>query len=172
MKSLISLLFAIALVPLCEAADSVISVAIAVPAHGSHRVLEYSGGHESHFHVLISNVSDKPQKIWREWCSWGYYALSFEITDESGKTWTATKKARDWDKNFPDSWTLAAKETLVLDVHFAGSDTWEGFPRPSGVSQTITIRAIFEISPDKDSQRDSVWTGRALSKADKFVIYR
>jgi hypothetical protein len=153
------------------AADSPIAVSIAVPQRGTERVLEYYGK-SPHFHVIIANTSDKPQRIWREWCSWGYYGLSFEFTDASGETWTAKKKPRDWTKNYPDFWTVGAHESLVLDVQIANTDTWEGFPRPQGVSQTFTMRAVFEFRPDEESRQHSVWTGRIVSKSDKYVFYK
>ena len=127
---------------------------------------------DPHFHVIISNTSDKPQRIWREWCSWGYYGLSFEFTDATGKTWIAKKKPRDWTRNLPDFWTVGARESLVLDVHFADAKTWDGFPQPQGASQPFTMRAVFEFKPDDKSRQHSVWTGRAVSKADKYVFYK
>lgn len=153
-----------------EAADSPIAVSIAVPQRGTERVLEYHG-ESRHFHVIISNTSDKPQRIWREWCSWGYYGLSFEFTDATGKTRTAKKKPKRWVKNYPDFWTVAAHENLVLDVQFSDTDIWEGFPRPKGVSEAFTMRAVFEFQPDDQSQKNSVWTGRVVSKAEKYMFY-
>ena len=84
----------------------------------------------------------------------------------------AGKKARGWDKNFPDYWTIKPHECLVLDVQFADTDIWERFPRLSSVSETFTMRALFEIRPDKESRELSVWTGRAVSRAEKYVFYR
>ena len=170
-KLLLSILIAgLGMTPASKAAESSIEVSIAVPYRNGKRVLEYSA--RSHFHVIIFNKSGSPQKIWRDWCSWGYYALSFELTDESGKTWTAKKKPRGWRKNFPDSWTVAPHECLVLDVDFADAAVWEGFSRPSGISETLKMRAIFEIQTDKESEQHSVWTGRAVSKTDEYVFYR
>ena len=37
-----------------------------------------------HFHVVVTNVSDESVRLWREWCSWGYFNLSFRVTDEEG----------------------------------------------------------------------------------------
>jgi hypothetical protein len=153
-------------------ADGAVQVAIVIPRgrHGE-RALSSSARNER-FHVTLTNSSDKPTKIWKEWCSWGYYALSFELTDESGKTWTAKKKPRSWDQNYPDYWTIDPHESLVLDVEIAGADIWEGFPRPSRGSQKLRMRAVFEIRPDHQSQEHSVWTGRAISKPDDYVFYR
>lgn len=164
-------LFGLSVLSSALAADSPIEISIAVPQRGNDRVLEYYGSNP-HFHVIVSNVSDKPQRIWREWCSWGYDGLSFEFTDAAGKTWIATKKPGEWTKNFPDFWTIPPNESLVLEVFFADADVWEGFPRPQGVSEAFTMRAIFEFQPDDQSRKHSVWTGRVVSKADKYVFYK
>jgi hypothetical protein len=37
------------------------------------------------FYVVITNVSGGPQSIWQYWNSWGYQAISFELTTADGK---------------------------------------------------------------------------------------
>ena len=32
------------------------------------------------------------------------------------------------------------------------------------------MQALFEFKPDEESRKEGVWTGRAVSKADKFVF--
>ncbi len=148
-----------------------IRVEIAIPQnrHGE-RAVGYSL--RERFHVILTNSSEKPKRIWKEWCSWGYFVLSFELTDENGKTWTAKKKGRAWTKNYPDYWTVAPHESLVLDVEFADADVWDGFSRPRSSSHRLKMRAIFEIEPDKESEEYSVWTGRAISKLEEYVFYK
>jgi len=165
------LVAAICLTSVSRAAETNIEVSIAIPKRNGKRVLEYSA-RSPHFHVIVANTSDKPQRIWREWCMWGYYALSFELTEQDGKTRTIKKKPRSWTKNFPDYWTVGPHESLVVDVEFADTSTWEGFPQPSGVSQSFTMRAVFEIPQGDQAQQHSVWTGRVVSKADEYVFYR
>src|SRR5215475_3831929 len=112
-------------------ADSGIHVAIAIPQnrHGE-RTVNLSFLDRERFHVIITNTSHKPQRIWQEWCSWGYHALSFQLTDESGRTWTARKKLRAWSRNYPDYWTSGPQGSLVLDVALFDSDIW-GYSPPS-----------------------------------------
>jgi hypothetical protein len=93
----LTILFALVLVVANAAAeDSPISVSLAIPAHnGERRIehIEYKGkDNTAHFPVIVTNTSDKQQRIWREWCSWGYFGLTFQFTDESGKKWVAEKK--------------------------------------------------------------------------------
>ncbi len=146
-----------------------LSIAIPCGRHGE-RAIDFSD--DPHFHVILRNTSNKPRRVWKEWCSWGYYALAFEITDSKGKTFTVNKKPRGWDKNYPDYWTLAPQECLVLDVAFADTAIWEGFPRPSAHRGVFKMRATFGIEPDSDSRERSVWTGRAVSESAEYVFYK
>ncbi|MGA3285015.1 MAG: hypothetical protein ABSD57_11235 [Verrucomicrobiota bacterium] len=152
------------------AAESPISVSVAIPTRNDERRVEYHD-RTTHFHVIVSNTSDKPQRIWREWCSWGYYGLTFEFADENGKKWVAKKKPQVWTRNFPDWWTLDPHESFVIDVYFGDSDTWDGFPLPKDGSQTVTMLAVFEFKPDDESRQHDVWTGRVASKAEKVTFY-
>jgi hypothetical protein len=39
-------------------------------------------GPEQHFHVVITNASGGPIRLWREWCRWGYFNLAFVVAEE------------------------------------------------------------------------------------------
>jgi len=170
-KPFLTILFALALVAANAAAeDSPISVSLAIPAHNGERRVEYRD-QATHFHVIISNTSDQPQRIWREWCSWGYSGLSFEFTDEHGKKWVAKKKAQDWTRNFPDWWTLDSHESFVMDVYFADTNTWKGFPLPENGSQIVMMQAVLEFKPGDEARQHDVWTGRVASVAEKVTFY-
>ena len=101
--------------------DPAIFVAIAAPqlSHGERRVSYRTSGTEwdrrAQFHAIVSNRSDKPQKIWQDGCSWGYWALSFEFTDESGKMWIIKKRGgKPFTANAPVVWVLEPQESIVL----------------------------------------------------------
>ena len=34
---------------------------------------------DSCFYVVLSNTFQTDMSVWREWCSWGYFCLSFDI---------------------------------------------------------------------------------------------
>ena len=34
---------------------------------------------DSAWFVVLTNISKKDMSVWREWCSWGYFSLSFTI---------------------------------------------------------------------------------------------
>lgn len=170
-KLLLTILLAVmSVVAVAHAGKPPISVSIAVPEGSGERRID-DRDRTTHFHVIVSNSSEKTQRIGQEWCSWGYFGLTFELTDERGKKWVAKKKPRDWTRNFPAWWTLRPHESLVLDVHLGDADTWEGFPRPEHGSQTVTMQAVFEFKPDDESRTHAVWTGRIVSKAGTFVFY-
>jgi hypothetical protein len=150
--------------------DAPLTVAIAIPLRGSQRMVELSADHP-HFHVVISNTSNAPQRIWREAYSWGYFALTFELTDASGKIRIVRKKARGWHKNIPDFWTVLAHEDLVIEVDVANRDIWDGFPQLHGAPEPYTMRAIFEVTPDEQSQKNQVWTGTVASAPASYVFF-
>jgi hypothetical protein len=146
------------------AEDSSISVSIAIPHHQSNqRELEYSVNNP-HFNVIITNTSNKPKRIWDEECGFGYYGLSFEFTDASGKTWMVKKGPTAFSANGVAFWTVDAHESLVLDVQFSDADIWEGFPLPQAGIQTFKVRAVFGFPPVDASRELSIWTGRVVSK--------
>jgi len=150
-------------------AESPIAISVAVPSQGGERMVRYRDPAD-HFDVIVSNTSDKPQRVWQELCSWGYEGLSFELTDEHGKKWTAKKVPIDWPLNVPAWWTLAPKESFVIDVYFGDIKTWQGFHLPENGSQTVTMQAVLQFKTDVRAAQHGVWTGRVTSKPDKFTF--
>lgn len=127
----------------------------------------------AHFYVVVSNTSNKPQRIWQEWCSWGYFGLTFELSDETGKKWVAKKNGGWWTMNFPSYWRLDPEDSVVIEVHFekALQPRWEGFPLPEDGEKTVTMRAVFQFEPDEESKKADVWTGLVASKPQRVTFY-
>jgi hypothetical protein len=170
--SLVFTLFAVGtFLPTCSAAESPLGVKLAIPSNmdGVH-YLQQAVHPPSRFYVIVSNVSNEPQRVWDEHCSWGYFALSFEFTDITGKTTTAKKRDITWTVNSPVWRSLAPQESLVLEVHYAATNWWSRFPEPQG-SRTVTMRAVFTVSPDEESRRHKVWTGRISSEDREVTIH-
>ncbi len=144
-----------------------LTVTIAEPLYQQQRALGV-GGKESHFYVVVANVSKQPQKVWRDYCSWGYGNLTFKMIDEAGKETVLTKKLRDWDRNEPIYCVLEPGDLLVLDVRAA---EWVNFPRPAAdQGRKIRLQAVYEIKPDKEAEKDGVWTGRVFSETKEYVL--
>lgn len=159
------------------AGNDVLVVSIAIPLSGlpEQRVIQYRPWDIKgcNFHVVVTNKTDQPQRIFEDWNSWGYYALSFEVTDAAGKAWRIAKAPTSWTRNAPNYCTLPPHESLVIAVNFADTKVWSpnAFPRPKREPETYTMRAIFATAPTKESKGLSVWTGRAASKADQYTFY-
>jgi len=153
--------------PGTSAAAPALTVTIAEPLYQKQRALSV-GSKESCFHVVVTNVSKQPQKVWREWCSWGYFNLTLKVIDEAGKETVLTKKLREWDQNSPDYCVLDPGDMLVIKVRPA---EWINFPMPVANKETkIRLQAIYEIKPDKETAAEDVWTGRIESETKAYVL--
>jgi hypothetical protein len=144
-----------------------LSVAIAQPMHHGERWLDVRG-----FHVVVTNLSKQPQKVWRDWCSWGYFNLTFKLIDEKGKETNLKKEPRFWGANFPDFWVLDPGDELVIDVHAAD---FENFPKPGptqtpGQGKKVRLQAVYEIPPDGFTAKEGVWCGRVESQIHDYVL--
>jgi hypothetical protein len=159
------------LIALMSAADerSVHGLSVSIALSGSERRVEYRKPRD-HFHVVLSNGATRAQRIWQDWNSWGYYALSFELEDVAGKKWAVKKRPTVFTMNYPSSWVILPGEDLVIDVYWGDEDTWEGFPPLGTESQKLTIRAIFQIKPDSETKQYDVWTGRIASSPQEVVF--
>ena len=124
------------------------------------------------FHVVVTNVSGKPLRLWREWCSWGYYMLSFRVTGEDGETVTVKKAARGWSKNYPDWNLLQPGDHMVYEVSF-DKKTWPNGPLPQeGKLREVKMSAVIEVEADAESKREDVWTGKVASPERTYKIAR
>ena len=125
-----------------------------------------------HFHVVLTNVSKQPVRLWREWCSWGYYALSFRVTAGNGKQTTVKKLPRVWTKNLPDWMQLGPGDHMIFEVTFDPT-VWDSPPLPpSGASQTATLTAIYELTASPESKQQAVWVGRVATSDLRVAIVR
>lgn len=147
-----------------------VSVGFAVPSsRGKHTVVLRGDGA---FHVVVENTSSQPVNLWREWCSWGWYNLSFEIIDDAGNATPLRKKMRAWTKNYPDSCTVAPGSYFVYTVDF-DPKIWEKPPLPrEGKHHTVKLRAVFGVRDDAEAREHGVWTGRVTSPVRELDLYR
>lgn len=152
-----------------------LEVAIPVPVSSgtNEKVIEFRPEPaDRRLHVLLTNTSQHPISVWRLTNSWGYKALSFEVTDAQGNTHTVAQGGiRIWTANGPMYWIIAPHEHAVLDVDLTDK-SWTGITWPNNTPLYYTIRAIYEVNPEEMSEKMSVWTGRITSKTEKYTIYR
>lgn len=138
------------------------TLAIAVPMKdGARTVYLSSGSNRISFHVVLTNTSEKEQRIWEAWNSWGYNNLSLEWTGTDGKAVKVERGPQEWDKNFPSFLTLKPGEPHIFDVWFP--DNWRNIPSAVKDGEEVTLRAVFAIAADKDSAKAGVWSGTVRS---------
>jgi hypothetical protein len=146
------------------------NVAINGPATRG-RPLVYDSSGKRPFYILLTNKSSIDQRLWESWNSWGYHNLSIEFTDSSNKTWIAKRGRHAWPMNGPSWFVLAPRETHVFSVTFP--DDWEDLPKVDDGPVSVTVRAIYEISPFPDSQTklNKIWIGKVISEPLKVDLY-
>lgn len=129
-------------------------------------------GSQGTFDVILTNKSHVPQKVWMEWCSWGYFSLSFIMTDENGNQSFVNKLERAWDKNFPAYYLVGPNEHYVYHVSLS-SLTWSNPPLPKqGLNRKFKITAIYEVKETPESKKEGVWVGKIYSLGKLFTVYR
>jgi hypothetical protein len=118
------------------------------------------GGRE--FFVVLTNVSNEPQPVFEYWNSWGYQAISFNLTIADGKFFVLTTKSRDFDMNFPSRFIVMPGEHQVFPVRL--DESWRAQPAiPSNYETPIALKAIYSVDPSPESIKYGVWTGRVES---------
>jgi hypothetical protein len=123
-----------------------------------------------HFYIVLTNASGKLIRLWKEWCSWGYSNLSFEVTDEKGRSVAVTKSQRDWNKNFPDWEVIPPGGHQVREINFDPT-TWENSPMPEvGRSRAVRLRAIYDIPAEPLTKEHGIWTSQVSSPAELYEL--
>jgi len=129
------------------------------------KILNLSTGNY-HFHVVLMNDSQKPKRLFKEWNSWGYFALSFEIDGQ-----IVHQKGINWGENYPEYYTIFPQEHIVFNVDFS-TNTWTNSPLlDNNFPKKIKMRAIYEMEENEESREFKVWTGKIMSKEDIYTIY-
>lgn len=150
--------------PVAVPAKSELEVAIAIPQGPSDPYITIYIQPDSHFHVVFTNLSDKPLNFMQDRNSWGYDALRFEADDNQGHRYVIQKPPVAWADNGPAFWTLKPGEHLVIDVNFGSKEflqKWVGLPEVN--NSKFTMKAVYEIH-DVAAARQPVWNGRIESQ--------
>jgi hypothetical protein len=129
-------------------------------------------GPSAHFHVVVTNVSGAPIRLWKEWCGWGHSNLSFQVTDEAGFSVKVEKTEHDWTKNAPDTEIISPGGHHLREVTFNPRD-WEGLPPPEVFRpKVVRMKAIYGIQSDGETKTHKVWTGQISSPEESYELWR
>jgi hypothetical protein len=135
-------------------------------AHSTHHDRELP---RRDFHVVLSNVSGQPQTVWEDWNSWGYQAISFELTTADKRNYVLSKRQQAFTVNFPSTLVIEPGEHEVYVIHL--DEWWETHTSlPKTAELPITLKAIYEVSPTPESGQYKVWTGRIESHLYNFTL--
>ncbi|MBK1829801.1 hypothetical protein JIN77_03630 [Verrucomicrobiaceae bacterium R5-34] len=113
------------------------------------------------FYIILHNTSGKDLRLWRDWCSWGYDNLRLEATLADGQVVRLSKRAKEWDKNYPDVFTVAAGKSYVLEVHLGGQ-LWQGVKQLP--EEPFQLVVHYQIDPSKEGERRKIWIGKLRSE--------
>ena len=121
------------------------------------------------FYVVLTNVSKEPQSVWNWWNSWGYYAITFEMTSDNQKKFVFSKRPTGFTRNTPTTFLVQPSEQPVYAIHL--NDVWQVQPAlPKADTTHVKVKAVFEIPPSAESAKYGVWTGRVESKVYDFSL--
>ncbi|MGI9239469.1 MAG: hypothetical protein ACR2RV_01635 [Verrucomicrobiales bacterium] len=135
-----------------------------VPESRSGQVSKIGWGAESKrkCYVVLTNTTDQPQRVFETWNSWGYQAISFELTHASGKTSKVSVKPQIFTVNFPSTFTIPANGHYVFPISL--NQDWEGEPEFGKEGRTeVKLKAVYGLAPTTESREQEVWTGRVES---------
>lgn len=96
------------------------------------------------FLVLLENTSNHDIGIYRQWNSWGYYAIHFVVEGADGTQAVIKKGLRAWSRNYPDCFWLAPGITHAFPICFT-SDEWNGLEALS--AKGARLKAVFQQKP-------------------------
>jgi hypothetical protein len=114
------------------------------------------------FYVVLTNISGLPQSVWESWNSWGYQAISFELTTTDGKKFVVSKKQQEFTMNYPSKFLVQPGEHQVYAIGL--DELWETNPTlPKSDEMPITLKAIYKVTQTPEAIQYKVWTGRVES---------
>jgi hypothetical protein len=157
--------------------SSALAVSIPFDSYDSHPFRGYR--HYNKFHVLLTNVSNEPVRVWQEYVSWGYYCLQLEIIDQDGIKHLLKKKPITFYSNAPDYVILQPGGSVVWNVNL-DSKVWEDLAwLPNDKMWNVKVKAIYTVKNEEDPKKfdyndaktHGVWTGQAISEMYDFTLY-
>ncbi len=145
----------------------IIDVAIAVPIYDGIRPITI--GPSRHYHVVISNPSNQPLRLWDDHCSEGEFNLAFELADDKGLK-LIRRRGQNWSKNFPIAVELQPEDVFVSEFSF-DPEKWELPWANSEIgTRRIRMRAIYQIEPTEIAEKKRIWTGKVASRYGDYTL--
>lgn len=146
-----------------------ISIKLVAPISTPQGQREISLDRYHRIHVVLTNVSATTQRIWKDWNTWGYFNLM--LTWKSGDRITPIRRntPKAWDGDFPDFWTMAPGESVVLEVDMSTGE-WSGFPDLYGEEIPASLQAIYENKGDVLASEFNIWVGKLVTPAIPVVF--
>ena len=121
------------------------------------------------FYVVLTNISERTQAVWRSGNSWAYKNISFELRISDGRSFVISQAPQAFTRNFPSTSLVEPGEHQVYTIRL--DKWWETHPPlPKSDEMPITLKAIYEVHPTPESAKFKVWTGRVESKTYSFVL--
>lgn len=122
-------------------------------------------------HVILKNPTKEKIRIWKDWNSWGWENLTLVWSIGGGKPQIIRHiRPTNLDGDFPDFWTLAPGESVILEVDMSTGD-WDGFPDLYGEKIPARMFALYQNKPDLLATEFDIWTGQAKSE-ELPVVFR
>ncbi len=121
------------------------------------------------FYVVLTNDSQETQAVWESWNSWGYQAISFELTTTEGKKFVVSRRQEDFTRNFPSTFLVKPGEHQVLAIRL--DERWQTHPTlPKRDEMPVTLKAVYEVPPTAEATKYKVWTGRIESRIYNLTL--
>ena len=125
------------------------------------------------FYVVLTNTSKDPQSVFEAWNSWGFAAVSFELTMPDDKKVVVSRGTEVWTMNFPSTFLIPPGEHQVYAIRL--DKRWESRPKLAGDAEAqmqIKLKAIYQVEVTPESAEHKVWTGRVESRSYDLTLER
>jgi hypothetical protein len=114
--------------------------------------------------VTVSNSSSQELRLWELENSWGWFSFAVEVQGESGVSGIIKRAPREWTRNAPTYFTLAAGERREIILNL--KDGW--WESDEGLSElkddSLRVRVRYEVGPTPESESLGVFVGTDLSE--------
>jgi len=153
-----------------DAAPAPFSLAV-VPSRsfGDGGIISMSHDRPQDFYVVLTNVSGESQVVWELWNSWGYQTISFELATANGKKFVLSKRPEAFTRNNPTTFAVQPGEHQVYAVHL--DKWWVSNPAFTKADEMpITLKAVYQVPPTRETGEHKVWTGRVESHSYHFTL--